>query len=267
MRISILLLTLTTFVKDYCQATPSMDRQWGKLKPPILSPLCQTLKCSEKVKGGKCYPLKQDGMMCIKSDSLCKELSPNSDCYCCSKELPDRPCTDKGCNEFFQGHGRCTLDATSHSTCVVSDKLCCHDEEEKPCKWTNWLDHDNPSATGDWEEHIPPYSGAPNWGTKIGPGTQCEYPEYRVRIKGSNVEYDDVNDLPGPWIIKDRPDGIRCLNSQQIAIPACEGVQNQNGDKCCPDMEVKYKCCPPPSCSCCMIDQNTGIGNLPFLKG
>merc|ERR1712111_265055 len=46
------------------------------------------VKCSEKVKGGKCYPLKQDGMMCIKSDSLCKELSPNSDCYCCSKELP-----------------------------------------------------------------------------------------------------------------------------------------------------------------------------------
>merc|ERR550517_109741 len=205
-------------------------------------------------------------MICIKNEKLCKGLGPDSDCYCCSKELPNKPCPDIGCNEFFNGHGKCMRNGTTDLTCVESDKLCCDNEKEKPCIWTNWLDRDNPSATGDWEERIPPYSG-PNYGIKIGPGTQCEYPEYRVRIKGSMVEYDDVNNLPGPWIIIDQPDGIRCVNSQQTGIPGCEGVQNQNGDKCCPDMEVKYKCCPPPSCSCCMIDQNTGIGNLPFLKG
>merc|ERR1711936_293429 len=35
---------------------------------------CANIKCSEKVKGGQCYPSKQAGMTCTKSDELCRDL-------------------------------------------------------------------------------------------------------------------------------------------------------------------------------------------------
>merc|ERR1712029_742560 len=97
-------------------------------------PNCRDLKCSEKVKGGQCYPSKQAGMTCIKSDKLCKDFeNPNSDCYCCSKELPNEQCTDRGCQKFFNGHGKCMTNAPSSSICVVSKKLCCYDNGTPRC--------------------------------------------------------------------------------------------------------------------------------------
>merc|ERR1712126_162354 len=157
-----------------------------------VTPPCKSLGCSDKVKGGKCYPSKQDGMTCVKSDELC-ESSPNSDCYCCS-EVADRPCQDFGCKDFFNGQGICNTTVTEDSICAESDELCC-DRKETSCKWTGWLDLDNPSGNGDFEQFIPPYGP---YQTKIGPGTQCEFPEYKVRIKGQTQVFDDVNDLPGP---------------------------------------------------------------------
>lgn len=200
---------------------------------------CKTLECPNKVQGGQCYPTKQDGMVCVQSEKLCKGLSSTSDCYCCSDKLPDEPCPDIGCNRFFRGKGKCFLNGTENSNCVVSDKLCCDYNKRGPCKWTNWLDRDNPSGNGDYENAIPPYSVPPSnpYGTLIGPGTQCEFPEYRVRIKGSAEEYNDVNDLPYSGFIHDRPGGVFCVNKE-------------NKIKC-PDLEVKYKCC-PPRCKCCM---------------
>ena len=50
-----------------------------------------------------------------------------------------------------------------------------------------------------------------------------------------------MNDLPGPWKIHDYPNGIKCKNMEQT-IDGCEGIKNQNSDKCCPDIEVKYCC-------------------------
>ena len=81
------------------------------------------------------------------------------------------------------------------------------------CRWTNWIDRDNPSGTGDWENFIwPPIPGwdsHPIYGTRVGPGTDCEYSQYRVRIKGTTTQYSDVNSLPpNPWVIHDMPKGI-----------------------------------------------------------
>ena len=119
------------------------------------------------------------------------------------------------------------------------------------CRWTNWIDRDNPSGTGDWENFIwPPIPGwdsHPIYGTRVGPGTDCEYSQYRVRIKGTTTEYSDVNSLPpNPWVIHDMPNGIYCKNAEQTWMRGC-GPRNPYNGKCCPDMEVRYCCKPKPT--------------------
>ena len=60
---------------------------------------------------------------------------------------------------------------------------------QQTCEWTQWIDRDNPTATGDWEDKIaPPYPGIP-----VGPGSKCEYTEYQVRLKGESQVYTDVS--------------------------------------------------------------------------
>ena len=137
------------------------------------------------------------------------------------------------------------------------------------CRWTNWIDRDNPSATGDWENSIwPPH---PIYGTRVGPGTDCEYSQYRVRIKGTTTEYSDVNSLPpNPWVIHDMPNGIYCKNAEQTWMRGC-GPRNPYNGKCCPDMEVRYCCKPKPQpvqkkCYCCPPKISGGGGSGPVLE-
>ena len=144
------------------------------------------------------------------------------------------------------------------------------------CRWTNWIDRDNPSATGDWENFIwPPIPGwdsHPIYGTRVGPGTDCEYSQYRVRIKGTTTEYSDVNSLPpNPWVIHDMPNGIYCKNAEQTWMRGC-GPRNPYNGKCCPDMEVRYCCKPKPQpvqkkCYCCPPKISGGGGSGPVLDG
>jgi len=237
-----------------------------------VAPRCLNVGCSNQIKGGRCYPSAQAGMDCIKSDDLCYPLSPDEgDWHCCAKPtISDyqeevAKCEDVGCKEHFNGHGQCyTLNSRirPRSHCVSSNTLCkqtnaltARSMPAPTCKWTNWIDRDNPTATGDWEHLIaPPYPGLP-----VGPGSDCEYTEYQVRIKGSSEVYTDVSSIPGPWTIHDH-DGIVCINKEQTEIDGCSGQKYQNSDKCCPDMEVKFCCQPkvvePEPCQCCMHPYN-----------
>jgi len=230
-----------------------------------ISDRCLNLGCSNQIKGGKCYPGRQEGMKCIKSRDLCYPLTDDTDWHCCveinQNQQDEDKCVDVNCKEHFNGHGKCyTLNSQikTRSQCVSSDTLCQQNNvltsprSQPTCEWTQWIDRDNPTATGDWEDKIaPPYPGIP-----VGPGSKCEYSQYQVRIKGSNEVYSNVASIPGPWKIRDHPNGIVCVNSEQDEVDGCNGVRNQNSDKCCPDMEVKF-CCEtnvvePEPCQCCM---------------
>jgi len=243
---------------------------YAQIQAEDISERCLSLGCSNQIKGGKCYPGAQAGMDCIRSTDLCYPLTDDTDWHCCVKSDPDpqEKCEDVGCSDHFgPGQGNCyTLNtvrpAASRSRCISSDNLCqpknlmrnaltLRAPPQPTCEWTHWIDRDNPTATGDWEDKIaPPYPGIP-----VGPGSKCEYSEYQVRLKGESQVYTDVSSIPGPWKIHDHPNGIVCVNSEQDEVDGCNGIRNQNSDKCCPDMEVKF-CCQrevvePEPCQCC----------------
>merc|ERR1712198_519567 len=189
---------------------------------------CLDTGCSDFEKGAQCYAMTPNGPFgpsgltrgfdCARSAGLCWQ-EPH--CQCRNKK-----CRDTGCSGYkwkWDTKGRCS-ERKLNKFCVESKKLCQRSKlasygnemvASSKCRWTNWIDRDNPSATGDWENSIwPPH---PIYGTGVGPGTDCEYSQYRVRIKGTTTQYSDVNSLPpNPWVIHDMPKGIYCRNAVLI---------------------------------------------------
>ncbi len=79
--------------------------------------------------------------------------------------------------------------------------------------WTDWLDRDNPSGTGDWEQRI----------SHIG---VCAQP-LAIQCRATNGTYWTQN--PDVNVICDRDQGLICRNSDQV-------------DGTCEDYEVRFYC-------------------------
>jgi len=100
-------------------------------------------------------------MTCVKSDDLCESTSPSFECYCCT-EVPDRPCQDYGCREFFNGQGRCLEEVNQNSVCVESGELCCDGKvpviTDVTCKFTV----DNIVTNVQYDGNVLPVTGTTN---------------------------------------------------------------------------------------------------------
>eukprot|EP00092_Neocalanus_flemingeri_P008324 GFUD01008976.1.p1 GENE.GFUD01008976.1~~GFUD01008976.1.p1 ORF type:complete len:264 (+),score=51.53 GFUD01008976.1:44-835(+) len=129
------------------------------------------------------------------------------------------------------------------------------------CKWSNWIDRDNPSGAGDYEY--------------VNKNT-CKYgvEKYEVTLVAGGSVYDDVNDVPSNVMTYHptlNPPQIACKNGIQ---PGC--ITSSNGYKvgpsppCCLDYKARFCCKPRPQVATCKWtnwidrDDSSGKGDYEF---
>jgi len=105
-----------------------------------------------------------------------------------------------------------------------------------PCKWTNWIDRDNPSMNGDYE-FDPALKG------------RCNVEKYEVSLVSGGPVYTSVASIPtnqvsyNPASAYAQGPYVYCVNKDQ---PGCK--VNSNGDRvgpsppCCMDYKARFCC-------------------------
>ena len=101
--------------------------------------------------------------------------------------------------------------------------------------WTSWLDRDNPSGSGDWEN-------------KAGFGSQvCSNPTaIQARVVGGSTIYTPGSTTPDTLSVFSASGGLVCLNADQSGS--------------CSDYQVRFYCPAPPPPLSVNVNCN-GIGN------